>query len=207
MLAMLRKDFYCTWKFSVLAVAVCVWVSLAARNLVGEVSTGLFILTIYSLFLPVNAIALEEKYRWSRFAAILPVQPWKTVLEKYLLAWAQTVFVFGLSGMICWIRGTENLTAQDMVHFGMTAFTAMLLFQAYVLPMVYRFGKQKALNVAIYPLGMGMVLLLLNLRGKAMMDLNRLFRPSVLLLAAAVNLASFLLSVRFYTRRQRGWYD
>lgn len=207
MLAMFRKDFYCTWKFSVLAMAVCVWVSLAAHNLVGEIGTGLFILAIYSLFLPVNAIALDEKYRWSRFAAILPVQPWKIVLEKYLLAWAQTAFVFGLSGTICWIRSAESLTARDLVHFGMTAFTAMLLFQAYALPMVYRFGKQTAMNAVIYPLGMGLTLLLLNLRGRAMTDLSRIFGPPVLLLAVAVNLGSFLLSVRFYTRRQRGWYD
>lgn len=206
MLAMLRKDFYCMWKFGVLTIAVCVWASLA-DNLVGKLSTGLFILAAYSLFMPVNAIAQDERYQWDRFAAILPVQPWKMVLEKYLLAWGQTAFAFGLSALLCWVRDSENLTAQDLLHFGMTVFTVLLLFEACVLPVVYRFGRQKAMNMVIYPLVMGMLAVLLGLRGKAMADLSWLFRPSVLLLAAAVNLLSFLLSVRFFTRRQRGWYD
>ena len=89
------------------------------------------------------------------------------------------------------------------------AASAVLLLLAVILPAVYRFGRQKGAALTMYPLMALLGAALLWGQENASEALAELLRPTAFrfLLSVGAHLASIPVSVLFYTRRQRGWYD
>lgn len=207
MRGVLRKDVYVLWKFSAVTVAFCAVMSLLAGNAAGVLNTGAWLLSYFPVIFAVNAIAVDEG-RWDRFAAVMPLRPREIVLGKYMLAWGNLGLTTGASALACWAGGRGVLTGSGRDYLGMAA-SAVLLLLAVILPAVYRFGRQKGAVLTMYPL--------MALLGAALFwgqendsaALAELLRPTAFrfLLSAGLHLASIPVSVLFYTRRQRGWYD
>lgn len=88
----------------------------------------------------------------------------------------------------------------------------MLFVMALGLPLIYRFGSEKGrfAMIAVMGLGVGAALGILGIFGE-LPKLPSFPLPAVAALVAAlaiaVTYASFRLSVRFYRRRQNGYYD
>ena len=208
MLAMLRKDIYVMGRYA--AVYAAVWLAmLAAYARLPDVDGSFLyaILPICSLTVTLNAISADQACRWDRFAAMTPLRPRTLVLEKYVFAYA-LLAVLGLLGAgAAWLcrRDRDGLVT-------MAVLTALAVDTA--LPLIYRYGRRKggALLMALWGAVAAVIL------GTALADYAAIEAafgwmedaPALPLEVGAVLLGavwlSFRLSVRFYTRRQRGWY-
>lgn len=210
MLALIRKDLYVIRGtiilYTVMGMAVAgmlAWIPEKHYSL----STIIPLLTANQVMYTIDG---DERWRWDRFAAISPLRPWQIVLAKYLLAY----------GLLAWIIGAEWLAgwASSLGKGGTLEWwgaVVVLLELATWLPLRYRFDRGKAVAGLILIWGV-FAALLLNPWGLMIADvlfgwMDGIPRSVLALGAAAVlvglSAGSVFLAIRFYTRRQRGWYD
>lgn len=204
MLAMLRKDCCVVGKYT--AGLLVFWVILAGLYAgIPEVDQGKWYLMmpVLAANIVLAAISSDEVCHWDRFAAMTPLRPWQLVLEKYLLA-------YGLTAALAGAKGRDGLDSWMVTVLA-------LLSTVTALPLTYRFGRQKGSTVLLIVWGAAAALIL----GTAYFRyawiewaFGWLEEVPVPLLAAgggcallALNAGSVCLSIRFYARRQRGWYD
>ena len=213
MLAMLRKDWYVLRKYTVTLLVF--WGFIAKMYSMAPGADG----NIFYAIMPamassvvLNSIAADEGCRWDRFIAMTPLRPWQLVLEKYLLFYGLTALLAALSFLAGWVttmgRGGLNVWATVI---------AVLLFNAMGLPLVYRFGQPKGSAILLSVWGAAAAVILgaahwrHELLGKVFGWMNDIPIPAltagIIVVLLAVNVGSVLLSIRFYARRQRGWYD
>lgn len=213
MLAMLRKDFYVMGKYT--AALVITWAA-AAGVLIWFPGTDAgflyYLMPAMSATIAQNAVCIDHECRWDRFAAMTPLRPWQLVLEKYLFTYGILTLMAGLSFLAAWA------TSSDVNRSSIwAAIVLVLLLIAMSLPLAYRFGRQKSGMILIILWGLAAALVLgtahwnygLIEAAFGWMDdvpAPALAAGSAVFLAAA-SVWSFRLSVRFYTRRQRGWYE
>lgn len=213
MLAMLRKDWYVMGKYT--AVFIAAWMVIAGMLawIPGAERSFLFYtLPVVCFGVTLNAIGVDHDCRWDRFAAMTLLRPWELVLEKYLLSYGILALIAGL-GALAGRISTMGQGGNDM----WATIVLVLLATATALPLVYRFGQQKGRLILLGFWGLVAALIL----GAAHWNyalIEAVFgwmdAAPVPALAAgiaavllAANAASICLSIRFYTRRQRGWYD
>lgn len=213
MFAMLRKDVYVMGRYT--AVFSAVWLAIIAvcARLPGLESASLYyLMPVYALTVTLNAVSSDHECRWDRFAAMTPLRPWQLVLEKYLFTYGTLALLGGLSFLAAWAAASDENNSSTWA-----AIVLVLLLIATSLPLVYRFGRQKGGMILMIFWGLAAALLLgaahwnYGLIETAFGWVEEVPAPAlaagttVFLLAA--NVWSFYLSVRFYARRQRGWYD
>ena len=212
MLAMLRKDLYVLGKYTVTLLVF--WTFMAGLYaLVPDADGSMFyaIMPALGANVVLNAVSNDRVCRWDRFIAMTSLRPWQLVLEKYLLAYGLTALLAALSFLAGWIatmgRGGLNVWA---------AVIAVLLFNAMGLPLAYRFGQPKGTTILLSVWGMAAAAILgtaywrHELLGKAFGWMNDIPVPvlaaGIIVILLLLNACSILLSIRFYARRQRGWY-
>lgn len=213
MLAMLRKDFYVMRKYTM--VLVITWVA-AAGVLIWlpktDVSFLYFLMPAMSATIALNAVSADHECRWDRFAAMTPLRPWQLVLEKYLFIYGTLALLGGLSILVVWATASGESRSSVWMSIVLT-----LLFITMSLPLTYRFGRQKGGTILIVFWGLAAAVLLgtahwnygLIESAFGWMDgvpVPALAAGTTVFLAAA-NAWSLRLSIRLYTRRQRGWYE
>ena len=209
-IAMLRKDLYVTGRYAAAYAGAWAVISLLCSVWM-NIHSLLDAMPICALTVVLNAVSADQECRWDRFAAMSSLRPWVLVGEKYLYA-------YGLIAMLTALRAAGLRLAGR--HGGQplprTILVLVLLALATALPLTYRYGRRKggALLLALW--GAAAVLILggsflcspvIDLLFGWMDGIPALtlgVRLAVGLLAA--NVLSYALSVRFYTRRQRGWY-
>lgn len=213
MLAMLRKDWYVMGKYT--AVFIAAWMVIAGMLawIPGAERSFLFYtLPVVCFGVTLNAIGVDHDCRWDRFAAMTPLRPWELVLEKYLLSYGILALIAGL-GALAGRISTVGQGGNDM----WATIVLVLLATATALPLVYRFGQQKGRLILLGFWGLVAALIL----GTAQWSFEVIewffgwieeipalaLAVGVTVLLTAANVWSFHLSTRFYTRRQRGWYD
>lgn len=213
MLAMLRKDFYVIGKYTVMLLVLWTFMS-GLYSLVPGSDGNMFyaIMPAMGANVVLNAISNDRACRWDRFIAMTSLRPWQLVLEKYLLAYVLTALLAALGTLAGWIttRGQGGLHVWAVV-------IAVLLYNAMGLPLLYRFGQPMGSTILLSIWGAAAAVILgtaywrRELLSKAfgwMSDIPvPLLAAGIIALLLAVNAGSVLLSIRFYTRRRRGWYD
>lgn len=213
MLAMLRKDLYVMGKYTI--VLIITWV-VAAGVLIWlpktDASFLYYLMPAMSATIALNAVSADHECRWDRFAAMTPLRPWQLVLEKYLFTYGTLALLGGLSFLAAWAAASGENNSSTWA-----AIVLVLLLIATSLPLVYRFGRQKGGMILMIFWGLVAALILgaahwnYGLIETAFGWVEEVPAPAlaagttVFLIAA--NVWSFYLSVRFYARRQRGWYD
>lgn len=213
MLAMLRKDCHVMWKF--MAVYAITWMVMTGTfgRVSGTSADSLYyLMPVMSSTIVLSAISSDDACRWDRFIAMTPLRPWQIVLAKYLFAYGTLTLMNVLSVLAGRVSasdrgGTELLTGTVLV----------LLATAAALPLVYRFGRQTGARI----LGIIILSLAVAILGPAHLKYDWIgavfdwmddvpvpaLAAGIAGLLLALHLLSILLSIRFYTRRQRGWYD
>lgn len=213
MLAMLRKDFYVMRKYTM--VLVITWVA-AAGVLIWlpktDVSFLYFLMPAMSVTIALNAVSADHECRWDRFAAMTPLRPWQLVLEKYLFTYGTLALLGGLSILVVWATASGESRSSVWMSIVFT-----LLFIAMSLPLTYRFGRQKGGTILIVFWGLAAAVLLgtahwnYGLIEAAFGWMDGVPVPALAagttVFLAATNAWSLRLSIRLYTRRQRGWYE
>ena len=212
MFALLRKDVYVMGRAA--AAYAATWLVMAALlPHISKLDTGYmyYIMPACSLSLAMSAVSYDEECRWDRFAAMTPLRPWVLVLEKYL-------FAYGLLTLITVLGAVSSRVFAGSWEWERLrmSLALILLGLATVLPVIYRFGRRKggALLLAFWGTVAAAIL------GAALLNYGIIevtfgwmdaipaaaLEAGLIVCLLAASALSYALSVRFYRRRQRGWY-
>ena len=162
-------------------------------------ASGAAFAMFYSIAVPVNMIAVDERSRFDRLMPMLPVRRLYCVLDKYIGAWLCLLFsaVLGIVG--------ESVRAGAFVLSpAIFPSVALCLFtQAITVPLLLRFGIEQGRMIYM----IAIVAMAALLGGLGSLIEEQVFIPQqmlsavALLAAAAVNLASIIISERVYLGR------
>ena len=214
MKALLRKDFYTLWK----QIRTMVLLALVFSLLPGMESFGYAYIMVLAMTLPMNTIAMDEKSRWDKYAAMLPYRPREIVLSKYVFSYIFMAAAVCMTFLLRLFHSFYERTPMDWGEgladtLGLMALIALV--NAISVPALYRFSAEKGRLVMMF-LMLGAAAVILDgsqLWGTERMLgwLARIHLPALLIVAAVVivaaNLASIALAERFYIRRREGAYD
>lgn len=153
----------------------------------------------YSIAMPVNMIAVDERSRFDRLMPMLPVRRIDCVLDKYIGAWGCLALaaVLGIVG--------ESVKAGTLVLSPviLPAVAVCLVSQAITLPLLFKFGVDQ--GRMIYMIAIIVMAGLLGALG-SLID-GQFFVPAqwltalALLAGVALNAGSILVSERVYLGR------
>ncbi len=155
--------------------------------------------------LPVTLISYDERFHWPAYAGTLPIRRRDEVREKYLLS----LLLIAVMGIIMTVlqaiavlrNGSELAEGFVMMVVGMFAFS--LLGPCVLLPLVYRFGSERA-RVNFYILIILVAVIAATFSGMAT-EVHFPFTTAYLILLAAVVACmplSYAISCRAYEKRE-----
>ena len=158
---------------------------------------------IYVGMLPITALAYDERSKWNKLAAMMPYSKTELVLSKYVLSYGMIFIAF-----VAWIAiraalslFTDAAFNADVLLLGLAAAAASTVIVSINLPMMIRFGVEKArlLFIAIsVVVAIGATVLAETQAAEVGVSASL---PVVLLVAVgvvALNLLSAFLSVKLY---------
>ena len=214
MKGILRKDLLLAWKnmkyllfaFVIFAVAV-----LSQSSETRVMMMGMY-LCLIGVLTPLYTFSYDKAAGWDVFARALPVERWKIVLVKYLLGLVFLCAGLLIGGVMIAVSAGTGSASDTGRMLGALAGMMLggLLLLSVQLPVFYRFGPEKArllVDVTIF---------LVTAFCGALMSVRELESSELLLwllspspaaaaalavIAAALILGSFFLSVRIYERR------
>lgn len=163
---------------------------------------------VYCSMLPITALGYDERTKWDMQAAMMPYRPLEIVLSKYVLGYVLLISSTALAlltGTIVTRITASPMTADQYLTVIIYAM-ATTVFQAVTLPLAFRFGTEK--GRLIFGIGFGVafgvlfaLVPLLNDNMDAIMLTRGQVAALILAVAAAANLLSVRLSIRFYRRK------
>lgn len=163
---------------------------------------------VYCSMLPITALGYDERTKWDMQAAMMPYRPLEIVLSKYVLGYILLISITALAlltGTIVTRITASPMTADQYLTVIIYAM-ATTVFQAVTLPLAFRFGTEK--GRLIFGIGFGVafgvlfaLVPLLNDNMDAIMLTRGQVAALILAVAAAANLLSIRLSIRFYRRK------
>lgn len=201
MRGLLLKDWYQARKYcrSLLLIAV---VFSAVSVFPNNTMMAVYPLMLGAL-LPVTLHAYDERSGFLRYACAMPTSRRDVVAVRYvelLVALALGFAMLGAArtvGALCSLRSAVSADALLV----MALFSADIA--AILLPLMFRFGTERARMMIFITVGLLAALLLLTGNGlsDALVSMQALARCAVLAAALAVLPLSFLLSLRIYRRK------
>ena len=159
--------------------------------------------------MPMTALAYDERSHWDRLAASMPYTTAQLVLRKYLMGLILMLdsVALGLIALPLQRLVNPDVSLQELMSVSLGALGAGMLIQGVLLPVMFRFGTEKARLFMLVLMGAvfaGIAALSQAqdaLRG-FMEGMNGGAVAAVLAgLAATVYLVSMPLSIRAYSRR------
>lgn len=154
---------------------------------------------IYSLMLPVNILAYDERSHFERLLSAMPVNGLACVTDKYLIGYASIAFAL----MVALVR-SALFPGYAVPAWLMLASVAMaLLAVSIVLPIMFRLGTEKGRMVYLLAIGVQMAAYFVLAESTQGMPTEALTAVwlAVLAASAAVNAGSVCVSNALYTRR------
>ncbi len=220
MKGLLYKDFLMAWKYcKMYLVITVVFLALFFFNTDSElfiIYPGLLIAMI-----PINLLAYDEHSRWKIFSQTLPCSKDKVVSAKYLVGLVTTTIFTVLVSVVYGIsRQIENrFSFSEMGAILFVVFFLPLLFSAFSLPLIFRFGTEKGRMVSL--IGVAAVFCFTFVYGafrKAFYTISMpTITPAIFLIIAAIILIFYVLSWKlsialyqkntFYPDRRKSWKE
>ena len=164
---------------------------------------------IMACMMPVTALAYDERSHWDRLAASMPYTTAQLVLSKYLMGLILMLCSVALGIIALPLQRLVNpdVSLPELLSVSLGALGAGMLIQGVLLPVMFRFGTEKARLFMLVL--MGAVFAGIAALGQAqdalrsfMEGMNGGAVAAVLAgLAAAAYLVSMPLSIRAYRRR------
>ena len=216
MKGLLLKDWYQVCKnmrtmYLTVAIVMAVWLFSTSGSYVFPVSYAAIFLGI----LPVNLLTYDQSVGWVEYGRTLPVSKKTLVAEKYLIGLfcaAAAVVIGGLFVTVIPLR-TGTAPDEDVLSLLAGSVCAILLINGISLPLLYRFGAEKARMIYVLTFaGLGA---LLGGSGAVMDELQHngtgsgplpvpLWLAAVLLLAVlALYAVSWRVSVAWYGKYKK----
>lgn len=153
----------------------------------------------YSIAMPVNMIAVDERSRFDRLMPMLPVRQIACVLDKYIGAWA----CLALAAVLGIISESVRAGALMLSPVILPAVALCLISQAITLPLLFKFGVDQ--GRMIYMIAIIVMAGLLGALG-SLID-GQFFVPAqwvtalALVAAVGLNIGSILVSKKVYMGR------
>ena len=164
---------------------------------------------IMACMMPMTALAYDERSHWDRLAASMPYTTAQLVLSKYLMGLILMLCSVALGIIALPLQRLVNpdVSLPELLSVSLGALGAGMLIQGVLLPVMFRFGTEKARLFMLVL--MGAVFAGIAALGQAqdalrsfMEGMNGGAVAAVLAgLAATVYLVSMPLSIRAYRRR------
>ena len=203
MKGLLRKDFYLLWSYCrLMPLFLLGFIIFSVFSSDGDAPFFIYYPCILSSVMPVNLLAYDDAEHWLTYCDTLPVTRRQYVSGKYIMSLLCDGTVFLLSAIAAVIRLCRNGAFYPADLFNQLAVlaTISLLSSALVMPPIFKFGAQKGRIVFIGVIGIfcGLTAILDT------PDLSGLSLPIGLLpiLATVIFAVSWLLSIRFYEKRE-----
>lgn len=212
MLALVRKDLY-VMKGAIIVYAA-MWAILAAMLAWipdSQHSVLAYTMPLLSANTVLYSLDADKKCHWDAFIAMTPLQPKDVVLAKYLLSYGNAALLTVIGFTASWIstlgKGAGFWTLYPILF--------VMLWGITILPLYYRFTKGQATVLMLLIWGFIIAVLLTPGGWKIAYFLfswtRQIPEPLLMVIILAtegiLSLFSIKLSIRWYTRRQRGWYD
>ena len=190
-----------------------VYVGLAFSGVWSPGFVGGFVAIMVSV-LPMNVFAYDKQAKWDTYGLALPVGRTKTVAARYLcvlLLCLSTVVLECVTGAVLFAAGKlENLG--EYLFTGAACGLIAMMMNAIMLPLLYKFGPERARVVLVGIMGLigaGIALLLVVVERDSnsvwLESLTSAQTAAIPVITALAGLAlltlSFLLSRHFYGRK------
>ena len=166
----------------------------------------LFFLTYPCLLtttVPMTLIPYDEREKWDVFAATLPYSRAQIVSCKYLIGLCLSAGILAVAAVGQIFRGTSEGNPGFLTMFPVLL-SACLLAPAVLYPFVFRFGAEKGRVVyyVVIAVVCGGSVVLQNTEVVSRLGGLSLGSLPAILIAAAIYAGSWLLSIRFYAKRE-----
>jgi len=181
-------------------VIISIWLVIGIMNQDATFFAG--VMMIFSLLVPVSAIAYDERAKWDKFALTMPLSKLDLIASKYLLS----LLCAGLSGILAIIVGLAISGDTKEVLMSVSALMSLgVIFTSFILPIIFKFGVEKGRLVVMVlflaPSVLVMLISKLNLRLPNEEAISRMFY-FLPLIAIAILLFSIYLSVLIYSKKE-----
>ena len=201
MKALVRKDLYVLWtsmKTLVLLIAVFSFVPVGFQNTFA---------VLYAAMLPYSALAYDERSHWDQMALAMPYSTRDIVRSKYVLGWLTAGGAFLLAALAQLILGLFSQSSTP-ISFLFISFCGAVIITSITLPLMFRFGVEKArlamiLMIAMVCGGAGAmssIIAISVIGGGAAIPLIAVIAAPVA--AVVINLFSMSLAEKWYERRK-----
>lgn len=157
--------------------------------------------------MPITTLSYDEKSKWDKYALSMPIPRQTIVLSKYifgvLLILAGIAFVIPISLLISSFTG--EMVIKDILLTVLATAGAAVLFLAIMLPLLFKFGVEKAriliMLVIFIPIAALMILYKLGVSAPSEQMIKHFisFSPIVLILVLLISAA---ISVAIYNRKE-----
>lgn len=202
MKGLLRKDFIMIWKYckSILSI---VPLFLACSYVVRD--NGFFVTypAVLVGMLSVTLISYDERSKWNVYCQTFPLPRWKVVSGKYIIAVISLVIVTALTAAMQFVIFSQSAPFDRSGYLSIvnTTLTLALLSPSLMLPLVFKLGSEKARSAYMLVIvGLcGAIFPFVGASLQILMDI--LTSPALPMLALAAFAGSWLLSIRFYNKR------
>ncbi|MBO5937972.1 MAG: ABC-2 transporter permease [Clostridia bacterium] len=220
MKGLLYKDFLMAWKYcKMYLVITVVFLALFFFN------TDSWYFVVYPGILvgmiPINLLAYDEHSRWKIFSQTLPYSKDKVVSVKYLVGLIPTTLFTVLVSVVYGIsRQIENrFSLSEMGGILFVVFFLPLLFSAFSLPLVFRFGTEKGRMVSLIGVAAvcGFTFAYVAFRKVSYTISIPTITPTIFLIIGTIILALYVLSWKlsialyqkntFYPDRRKSWKE
>ena len=161
---------------------------------------------IFSAMLPITALAYDERAKWDRYALTMPVTRKDIVLSKYYLG--AMLCVAGLIFSFVSLVFAKDMTFEEKIFTSLFMMSLGLLYQAIVLPLMFKFGTEKGriyMMIAFFAPAVIVMLLVKFVDVNVSINVNTIenvikFSPIV---AIGLWLISMKLSLMFYNQQKQ----
>lgn len=120
------------------------------------------LVVVMAVMFVINSFAYDELAKWDRFAFSLPVTRKQAVLSKYLFALILAAAVSALALLATAAAGKGSAGGEDRTAV-YASFGASIAFCSILIPLIYKFGLQKArVTLLILFLAPTLIILLLQ---------------------------------------------
>ena len=202
MLGLMKKEFF-TMKNYIITAGVIMIVLIMAMKGSGAAEIGMFsgyVMAYISIFM-ITMIAFDEKNKWDRYSSPMPATKRQQVLCKYLMVILIIVILTAIFIALCAIKGETLIYIKGVTIIPVVM---AITISGIELLMAYKFGANKARFVLI---GI-MFLIAFGAKIYGAMDMlsvitrnPAMFYIGGIIVAFAVYIASFCLSVHFHSNK------
>ena len=148
---------------------------------------------------PVNLLGFDERSRFDRYAAALPLTGLQCVADKYIVTYLSMAVMMLLSSLIVFLRTGAASAMGDMLLYAAT----VLVTHAVCMPLLIRMGVTKGQWVYLLALGLefGVTAIIGKLGGEGVMETVAAMALPIFLAALAVNVASMFVAAKMFDQR------